>query len=141
MSKRKPSTPAKKAGPGRGRKEGQTSPRIADAARKVGKLGGRPRDKLPAEVLARLGTPATGATAHDLRVWNARVLAEVQLLTLQGKIGHELAQTIRANATALDKSLPTDRDPGPDDGEEDEDDPEGPELETDDGAGEGLRVG
>lgn len=126
----------------RGRRHGQTSPAIARAARANGAK--RKRDRLPTEVLDRLGPPP--ATPNELRTWNAKLLAEVQWLSVHGQIGTELAASLRANAGAIDRALPPAPKPKPVDDDFDdelEDDQQGAELEPDDGAGasSGLRVG
>ncbi len=104
---------------------------------------GRPRDRLPDEVITRLGPPP--ATPKELRTWNARLLAEVQWLSLKGEIGTELAASIRANAGSLDRALPeTPVAPsGSSDDEDDEEEDDGPELETNAASApaDGLRVG
>lgn len=110
----------------RGRKPGTTSVAIAVAARKAGKQGGRPRDQMPAEIIASLGAPPKDPAG--IRIWNARLVAEATWLAAQGLIGDELAARIRAGATVVIKALPAIvRD---DESEEDPDDDEdhGPEL-------------
>lgn len=105
---------------------------------------GRPRDALPQAVIDRLGEPPKDPT--ELRTWNARLLAEVQWLAIKGEIGSELAATLRANAGAIDRALPTEppRRGGDDDDDFDDDDDddenEGPEL-TEDTPGESLKIG
>lgn len=101
---------------------------------------GRPRDKLPAAVIKRLGAPPS--TPNELRTWNAKLLAEVQWLSIKGEIGTELAATLRANAGSIDRALPPAEAHDPDafdDDDEDEDD-DGPEL-TEGRGGAPLRVG
>ncbi len=105
---------------------------------------GRPRDRLPEDVITRLGPPPQ--TAKELRTWNARLLAEVQWLSLKGEIGTELAASIRANAGSLDRALPeTPATPTSGSGDDDDDDDEedGPELEANAATApaDGLRVG
>ncbi len=125
-----------------GRKPGQTSAAIRRSARANGAEGGRPRDQLPPEVLARLGAPPPNAKPNDLRLWNAKLLAEITWLSVSGVIGSDLAATARANATALDRALPAQAASDDSDADdEQDDDPDGAELEADDGAGEPLRVG
>lgn len=74
----------------------------------------------------------------QLRVWNSRLLAEVQWLSVQGKISTELAASIRANSGAIDRSLPPAPPPRPVEDQDEEED-EGPELEEDASDG-GLRI-
>lgn len=114
------------------------SPAKKRAARANGKLGGRPRDKLPAKVLADLGAPPE--KPRELRVWNARVLAEVLLLNMRGEVTNELAASIRAGCGAIGRALPVERPGDPDEDDDDQDD-DGPELEEVAGDGGGLRVG
>lgn len=97
---------------------------------------GRKRDKLPTKILEELGDPPDKPTA--LRVWNARVLATVQLLNMRGEISNELASSLRANAGAIDRALPVERPDVLDDDTDDVDD-DGPELEEASGDG-GIRV-
>lgn len=105
---------------------------------------GRPRDKLPKQVVDRLGAPPENPV--ELRTWNARLLAEVQWLCIRGEIGSELAATLRANAGAIERALPPPprderrRDDGDDDDDQDEDD-DGPELTEIATNGGELRVG
>jgi hypothetical protein len=101
---------------------------------------GRKRDRLPQSVIDRLGAP--GTTPREIRIWNAKLLAEVQLLNMKGEISNDLAASIRANAGAIDRALPAERPPGDEDDDEDEDG-DGPEpvpvtATASDG---GLRVG
>lgn len=111
----------------RGRKPGQTSVAIAKASRKAGKLGGRPRDAVAEEVIASLGAPPKDAAG--IRLWNARVVAEINYLVLKGQVGDELAGRVRAGATVLIKALPAIVRDDEDDDESLEDDEErGPDL-------------
>ena len=118
--------------------------RVASSARKPrAKHGGaragagRKRDALPADVLERLGDPPEDA--RGLRVWNARVLAEVQRLSMRGEIGTDLAASLRANAGAIDRALPPELPRSDDDDDEDEDD-DGPAMIEAGGDGDSLRV-
>lgn len=124
-----------------GRPGGTASKRGARASRANGKKGGRPRDKLPDDVLKALGEPP--ATAKDLRLWCARVLAVVLARSMRGTCTHELAATLRANVKAVLGCLPS-QDGDDEPGDEDDDDfNEGAELEDDDQDEEefgGLRV-
>lgn len=117
--------PAKKVRTASGRRKGQTSPAIKASAKANGEMGGRPRDRLSDEVIARLGPPP--ATPKELRTWNAKLLAEVQWLSLRGEIGTELAASLRANAGALDRALPAEP-REPEDPAEDDEESVGPEL-------------
>lgn len=117
-----------------------TSKARAKASRTNGAKGGRKPDKLPAVVLKRIGQPPDDAAG--LRTWNAKLLAEIQWLAINGKIQPELAASIRANAGALERVLPPAPPPRPrDDDDDDPDDGEvsGAELEdsTPDGS---LRI-
>jgi hypothetical protein len=99
---------------------------------------GRKRDRLPDEVVKRIGPPPAGVA--ELRAWNARLLAEVQWLSINGEIGTELAASIRANGGAIDRALPPAPPVKPDDQDEDEDEVDGPEL-VEVTFGDGLRGG
>lgn len=90
----------------------------AKAARANGKAGGRSRDRLPPEVVARIGEPPLG-DEKKLRTWNASLLAQVLYLQLRGEVGGELAASIRAGVASLDRVLPA---PPPADEDEDDDD-------------------
>ncbi|MBA2718919.1 MAG: hypothetical protein H0U52_06730 [Chloroflexi bacterium] len=80
--------------------------------------------------MKRLGAPPT--LPKDIRVWNSRLLAEVQWLSMQGLITVDLAASLRANAGAIDRALPVERSQV--DGEDDdEEEPTGSELEDLDG--------
>ncbi|MGE0547605.1 MAG: hypothetical protein AB7O24_04315 [Kofleriaceae bacterium] len=105
---------------------------------------GAPRSKLPDDVIARLGDCPT--KPRDIRIWNARLLAEIQVLAMKGEIDTGLAATLRANAGAIERTLPPEPPPRrtEDDGDDDQDDDEegdGPELEQVEGSADGLRVG
>jgi hypothetical protein len=93
MKKRRTASPKRKPAPKK--KPGRGGAR--DGA-------GRPRDKLPPGVIKRLGPPPS--TPNELRTWNAKLLAEVQWLSIKGEIGTELAATLRANAGSIDRALP-----------------------------------
>lgn len=99
---------------------------------------GRKREKLPDEVINRLG--ACPDKPNAIRVWNARLLAEVQVLSMKGKIGVDLAASLRANAGAIERALP----PAPrprdlDDDDPDDDEDTGPEP-VESAGDDGLRV-
>lgn len=102
---------------------------------------GRPRSKLPEAVIEKLGPPPLDAAS--LRTWNARLLAEVQWLSIRGEIATDLAASLRANAGAIERALPPAPRAAPlEDAEDEDDDGEtGPELEEDPSDGDGLRVG
>jgi len=111
-------------------KRKRSTPKRRRAARQNGaRSSGRPRGKLPREVIDRLGPPP--ADANALRAWNGRVLAEVQWLVAQGAIGVELAASLRAGAGAIDRAVPEARNGDEDDTGDDDDDAfgDGPELE------------
>lgn len=121
------SASARARSPGAGRKPGQTSVAIAKAARKAGKLGGRPRDRLPVDVMERLGKAP--AEAAKLRIWNARLVAELNYLVAIGEVGDDLAARIRAGATVVIKALPAIVQDVADDGSSvDDEEDRGPEL-------------
>jgi hypothetical protein len=121
-----------------GRRPGQTSAAIRRAARINGRA--RKRDKLPADVLERLGPPPPPKETDALRLWNARMLAEVQWLVATGKITTQLAESLRAGAGAIGKSVGQ-RGDGDDEYLDDlEDDHGGAELEDDDDPSAGLVV-
>lgn len=61
-----------------------------------GEEGGRPRNKLPADSLARLGPPPSEPLL--LVQWHSQVLAEVSWLSMNGEIGSDLASSLRAGA-------------------------------------------
>jgi hypothetical protein len=110
----------------RGRQPGQTSAAIAKAARKAGKSGGRPRDTVAEDVIASLGAPPKDAAG--IRLWNARVVAEINFLVLKGQVGDELAGRVRAGATVLIKALPAIVRDEDEDEDLDDDEERGPEL-------------
>lgn len=125
------SPPKRKPGPGRGRKHGQTSPAIAAAAIEAGKQGGRPRDRVPAEIVKALrDLPRT--TPDEIRTWCQRGLAELVLLQMEGEVGQSLAQSVRATFAALERALPAPKGRDRDSDEDDEIDDEhpGPQLEV-----------
>lgn len=108
---------------------------------KNGAKGGRPRDKLPADVIERLKA-LPRVTPKEIRLWNATLLVEVQTLNLEGKISNELAASLRANAGSIDRALPAEPPPKPlDDDDEDPDEDHGADLDDTAAAGGGLRVG
>ena len=110
----------------------------AAAARGNGAVGGRPRDKLPEEVIARLRSiPETTAAR---RRWLVAWAAEVLIGEASGTIPPELAAKLRVGIAHVQKLLPPMRpgDAGDDDEGDDEED-DGPVLERDDGA-EAVRV-
>lgn len=100
---------------------------------------GRHRERLPDTVIARLGE--CPADPHGIRVWNARLLGEVQILSMKGEIGVDLAASLRANAGAIDRALPPAPPPRASDDDQDDEDDEikGPELVETPGD-DGLRV-
>ena len=117
--------------------------RAKTAARKASHGGrragaGRKREKLPADVIARLGE--CPEDPNGIRVWNARLLGEVQILSMKGLIGTDLAASLRANAGAIDRALPPAKLQADDEDEDDDEENDGPEpVETpSDG---GIRVG
>lgn len=71
-----------------------------------GEKGGRPRDRLPQDVIDRLGPPP--AAPLELARWNQRMMAEVASGLMAGTIGHELADKLRAVGSSISKALPTD---------------------------------
>lgn len=95
---------------------------------------GRPRDTMPADVIAKLGERPT--TFKELRLWNARFAAEIAIGEATGTIGPELAARLRVNVGAIQKLLPA---IGVDDLEEPDDDGD-EEVTGDAGAGAALRV-
>lgn len=100
---------------------------------------GRPRDRLPDAVIESLGEP--GATPREIRIWNAKLLAQVQLLSMRGEISVDLAASLRANAGAIDRALPVERPGASEDEDEEDEDGDGPELVNAAGADGGIRVG
>lgn len=117
------------------------TPAQARASRANGSKGSRPRSVLPAELVEKLGRPP--ATPREIRIWNARILTEIQWLAMRGEIDVTLAASLRAGAGAIDRALPAEPPPPPrryaDDEPDDEEDRDGPEL--DDVASVGIRVG
>ena len=101
---------------------------------------GRKRDRLPQEVIDRLGVMPTDAVALDL--WVRRVLAELVVLQMRGEVSVALAASIRATCGEIRRNLPAAPPPNAGDDEDDDDDEEdeGPELEEVAGDG-GFRVG
>jgi hypothetical protein len=88
------------------RPRSSTSTRKARTARANGQRGGRPRGKLPRALLAKLGPPP--ASAIELGRWLFRVNAEVAWLVMNGQIGSDLAENIRACAAATLRAMPAD---------------------------------
>lgn len=119
----------------------RTSKRVKRASKRGGRRpgAGRRRAQLPPEVLARIGQPPSGAVA--VRVWIARLLGELLVLEMNGRIPASLAASLRATAGAIARIAHG----GAYDDDEDDDDFDGPELEDvgDDGiepVHEGLRI-
>jgi hypothetical protein len=90
---------------------------------------GRPRDRLPAKVIERLGVPPKDdAAALDL--WVRGVLAELLVLQMSGEVGTELAASLRATCGEIRRNLPEKAGGGSEDDEdEDDDQDDGPETE------------
>jgi len=104
---------------------------------------GRKRDKLPDELLARVGAPPQDPKA--MRTWALKLLSETGWAVLTGTISVGLAASVRAFVGSLDRLLPEPpRATAPDDEDEDTDERAGPELEADDDDGDtgsgGLEV-
>lgn len=94
-------------------------------ARKRRRAGpGRPRSRLPAAILEKLGEPPEHP--EKLAIWNARVIAEVTWLLMRGEIGTELAAALRASAGAIGRASTRAQDAEWDD---EDDDATGPKLE------------
>lgn len=70
------------------------------------KKRGRPRSKLPQEVLDRLGPPPEGALARSH--WSSRLLAETAWLSLRGEVNREVASEVRAFVGAIQRAQPMD---------------------------------
>jgi hypothetical protein len=98
-----------------GRKPGQTSKRIAAAARRNGiaggdhgAKGGRPAGVLPPAMMARLGSAPVGEPLKLAR-WFSNALALLSEARMSGIAGiDELAKEIRANASASGRVIPHD---------------------------------
>jgi hypothetical protein len=85
----------------------RASPARAAAARANGSRGGRPRARLPDDVLALIGPmPTTGVLerAH----WANKVLLTALDLSIRGALDKELAATIRAFAGTISRTIPLD---------------------------------
>ena len=104
--------------------------------RRVG--AGRKRDRLPKAVIDRLG--ACPSKPHEIRVWNARLLAEVQILSMKGEIGVDLAASLRANAGAIERALPPAPRPRDLDDDDDLDDEDAGPEPVESAGDDGLRV-
>lgn len=109
---------------------------------------GRKREKLPADVLVKLGPPPIEGGTKAVREWNGKLLALLQWESLNGRVSADLAASIRANAGSLDRALPElPRSPvgGDDDEDADDDDGDGERVQVEDAtpgaAGGELRVG
>jgi uncharacterized metal-binding protein YceD (DUF177 family) len=125
---------------------------VAKPAPKKSKRGGkragagRPRDRLPQDMIDRVGAVPT--TAAELDLWVRRLLAELLTLQMKGEVSVDLAASIRATCGEIRRGLDkVPSKPAGDDDDDDDDDEEidGPELEevdakggVDDGA---IRVG
>jgi hypothetical protein len=87
---------------------------------------GRPRDRIPATVLDRLGDVPTDVRVLD--TWLRRLLAEILVLQMKGEISVDLAASLRATCGEIRRGMP--EAPPPSEGDDDDhDDSEGPELE------------
>lgn len=82
-----------------------TQERRAAVARANGKLGGRPRDRLPQATLDRLGEPPQNDPLR-LAAWTSQLLAEVAWLVARGEVHKELAASLRATCGAIDRAVP-----------------------------------
>jgi hypothetical protein len=84
----------------------KASPARAAAARANGSRGGRPRARLPDDVLALIGPMPAGVLerAH----WANRVLITALDLSIRGQLDKELAATIRAFAGTISRTIPLD---------------------------------
>jgi hypothetical protein len=139
--------PTKKSAPAKSSRAATKKPASAPPAKARSEHGGkregagRPRDKLPTDVIARIGAPPAADKPAALRTWNAKVLAEIQWLTINGDLPHELAQQLRANAGALERALPDEEREFEEDEDLDEE-RDGPDLSPiDDGDDDLVRVG
>lgn len=81
----------------------RTKAQRAKIARQNGAKGGRPPAKLPKESLERLGPPPS----HPLKLaaWCQSLIAEIAWLVACGKIGPELASSLRATASAMQRAV------------------------------------
>ena len=79
----------------------------ARAARENGKRGGRPRSKLPPELLARIGEPPGGDPLALIR-WCNDCLGQLTWLTMIGELDRALGATIRAFVSTIIKTVPPD---------------------------------
>lgn len=94
-------------------------------------------------MIARIGVLQADATAEQIDTWARRLLAELAVLQMQGKVGVELASSLRATIAEVRKVVPKTAPAAPVADDDDEEEDEGPELEADESevAGDGtLRV-
>lgn len=105
------------------------------AVRKNGTKGGRVRDRLPDEVIARLRAIPDGTAAR--RRWLVTWAAEVLIGEADGSIPPELAAKLRVGIAHVQKLLPAAT--VDEDGDEEDDEDDGPALESDDGS-DSVRV-
>lgn len=80
--------------------------RAAATARENGAKGGRPRNRLPQDLLDRIGPPPDSPL--QLARWASSLLAQVAWLQFQGKVADGLAATVRATVGAITRAQPTD---------------------------------
>lgn len=99
--------PRRKRSPARGRTKPlrTAAGRGSRAASAQRNLGGRPRSKLPDESIARLGAPPL-QDPLALGTWANALLGEVAWLCAIGKLDRELASSLRASATAMQRTIP-----------------------------------
>lgn len=84
---------------GRGRKVGQTSQAIAKSARKVGKQGGRPNAKLPAQLLKEIGVPPEDVLKKN--AWWSQLIEVLMLGVAKGEPWKSMLElAVRASAQA-----------------------------------------
>lgn len=85
----------------------KSTPRRAAAARTNGAKGGRPKERIPEEVLQELGEFPFGKPFEIARWWQ-HLLGRVALLRARGEIGVELTTTMLALAKGGQSVFPLD---------------------------------
>jgi hypothetical protein len=110
----------------KGRRKPSTSPARSRAARANGARGGRPRDRLPQDLVDELA--AVPAKAADLELWRLRALALLFKAQISGLVGVELAASVRATLGEMRRNATAAPAPGDEDDDDDDDEVTGPEL-------------
>jgi len=102
-------THARRPGPSKASKPRPRTPARAEAARHNGAKGGRPRSRLPEDVIATIGAPPMDpADALGRTRWASLLVTQVAWLEANGLIGADLADRLCKRAAVAARVFPTD---------------------------------